>query len=90
MAQRPFSPRDLRYLNSTGFEVYMASGAVFVLGFTASFIFSVVVNYEWLLWPGTFVTVLASYVVLKIMERREYRAKLNELEAEYRLTDTDE
>lgn len=83
MAQRTRTARDEVYLTSTSFEVYMVTGLVFLFGFTASFIFSVVISFEWLLWPGTFISVLAAYAVLKVMERREYRSKLNELEAEY-------
>lgn len=81
-AQRRFSPRDEIYLTSTGFEVYMAAGAVFLLIFTAIFIFSIKVHFAWLIWPGSFVAVLGGYLTLKIGERREYKRKLAELEAE--------
>lgn len=82
MARQRFSPRDEVYLNSTSFEVYMITGAVWLALFTASFIFSVVTKKYLLLWPGAFVSVLTAYFVLKMLERREYRAKLHELEAE--------
>lgn len=84
MAQRQqrFSPRDEVYLSSTGFEVYMGAGAVFLVVLTAVFIYSIKVHFEWLVWPGMFVAVLAGYVTLKWLERREYRRKLADLEAE--------
>ncbi|GAB4447092.1 MAG: hypothetical protein OHK0015_50900 [Chloroflexi bacterium OHK40] len=81
--ERPrFSPRDEVYLKSTGFEVYMAAGAVFIGVFTAIFIFSIKISFAWLVWPGLFVAVLAGYVVLNRLERREYARKLAELQAE--------
>lgn len=84
MAQegRRFSPRDEAYLNSTGFEPYMAAGIVFLVILTAVFIFSIKIHFAWLFWPGMFVAVLGGYATLNRLERREYRRKLAELEAE--------
>lgn len=82
--QRRFSTRDEVYLNSPGFEPYMAAGAVFVAVFTAVFIFSIKISFAWLAWPGLFVAVLAGYLTLNWLQRREYARKLAELEAEQR------
>jgi hypothetical protein len=79
--QRRFSPRDEIYLTSTSFEVYMVTGLVFVFLFTAAFIISIRIHYEWLLWPGSFVAVVAAYITLKLLERREHIRKLAEIEA---------
>jgi hypothetical protein len=83
MAQqrRRFSPRDEVYLSSTTFEVYMITGLVFLFIFTASFITSIKIHYEWMLWPGSFVAVIAAYATLKWLERREHVRKLAEIEA---------
>jgi len=81
-ANRRFSPRDELYLKSTSFEVYMAAGAVFLALFTAGFLLGVKLHFAWLVWPGSFVAVLAAYFVLKTLERREQARKLAELEAE--------
>lgn len=86
MAQPQFSGRDQRYLNSTRFEVYLIVGLVFTLGFTGSFILSVVYHVEPLLWPGALLSIVASYFVLRFLKRREYQEKLQELEADYGLT----
>lgn len=83
MAQSRFSARDQGYLNATRFEVYIVVGLVFVLGFTASFILSVVYHAEVWLWPGALLSVLVSYIVLRVLKRREYAEKLRELEADY-------
>lgn len=80
--QRRFSPRDEIYLSSTGFEVYMGAGMVFLLIFSAIFIYSIKISFEWLVWPGLFLGVLGGYLTLKLLERREYAKKLAELEAE--------
>lgn len=84
MAQQQgrFSPADEVYLNSPGFESYMVAGGVFLLIFTAVFVYSIKVSFEWLVWPGLFVAVLGGYFTLKRLERREYARKLAELEAE--------
>ncbi|NNJ13037.1 hypothetical protein EKD04_022180 [Chloroflexales bacterium ZM16-3] len=82
MAQRPrFSPRDEVYLASTSFEVYMVTGLVFLFIFTATFITSIKIHFEWLIWPGSFVAVVAAYATLKILERREQARKLAEIRA---------
>jgi peptidoglycan/LPS O-acetylase OafA/YrhL len=81
MAQRPrFSPRDEVYLASTSFEVYMVTGAVFLVIFTAAFITSIKIHFEWMIFPGSFVAVVAAYVTLKLLERREHARKLAEIE----------
>ena len=82
--QQRFSPRDEMYLNSTSFEVYMAAGAVFILLFSIGFILGVKLNFAWLVWPGAFIAVLAGYITLNRLEKRERRIKLAELEAEQR------
>ncbi|MFV9503234.1 MAG: hypothetical protein AB4911_01575 [Oscillochloridaceae bacterium umkhey_bin13] len=79
--QRRLSTRDEVYLSSTGFEVYMGAGAVFLLIFTAIFVFSIKINFAWLVWPGMFLGVLGGYLVLKFLERREQIKKMAEIEA---------
>jgi hypothetical protein len=79
--QRRLSPRDEVYLTSTSFEVYMITGLVFLFIFTASFITSIRIHFEWLIWPGSLVSVIAAYATLKILERREQTRKLAEIEA---------
>lgn len=82
MAQpRRFSPRDEIYLSSTSFEVYMITGLVFLFLFTAAFFFSIQIDFEWLIWPGSFVAVIVAYTTLKVLERREQIRKLAEVEA---------
>jgi cobalamin biosynthesis protein CobD/CbiB len=80
--QRRISARDQVYLQSTGFEVYMGAGAVFVLVLTAFFVYSIKIHFEWLIWPGMFVAVVAGYITLKWLERRELARKLAEIEAD--------
>ncbi len=75
------SSRDQIYLTSTSFEVYMVTGLVFLFVFTASFFFSIRINFEWLIWPGSFVAVVLAYITLKVLERREYVRKLAEIRA---------
>lgn len=83
MAQtRRYSPRDEVYLNSTGFEVYMAAGAVFLLFFTAGFILGIKLSFAWLFWPGCLVAVIMGYITLKTLERRERIRKVAEIEAD--------
>jgi hypothetical protein len=84
MAQqrRQFSPPDEVYLNSPGFESYMGAGAVFLVVFTIAFIYSIKISFEWLVWPGLFVAVLAGYLTLRWLQGREFARKLAELEAE--------
>lgn len=83
MAQRRrFSPPDEVYLNSPGFESYMGAGAVFLLIFTAVFVYSIKASFEWLVWPGLFLAAFGGYLTLKRLEGREYARKLAELEAE--------
>lgn len=81
--QRRFSTADEVYLTSTGFEVYMISGGIFVFLFTAAFLFSIKIHQAWLIWPGSVIAVVATFIALKVFERREYNNKLRELEAEY-------
>lgn len=77
-----FSPPDEVYLNSPGFESYMGAGAAFLLVFTTAFIYSIKASFEWLVWPGLFVAVLAGYLTLRWLMGREFARKLAELEAE--------
>lgn len=79
-----FSPPDEVYLNSPGFESYMGAGAIFLLVFTAAFVYSIKAGFEWLVWPGLFVAVLAGYLTLRWLMGREFARKLAELEAERR------
>lgn len=74
--------RDQYYINSTGFEVYMVGGLVFVAGFSLSFILGVLVDAEWLVWPGSAVAIVATYIVLRILTRRERAAKIREVDGE--------
>ena len=80
--QSRLSTRNEVYLNSPGFEPYMAAGAVFVAVFTAVFIFSIKISFAWLVWPGLFAAVLTGYLMLNWLQRREYARKLAEIEAE--------
>ncbi len=82
MAQQTRSARDEVYLNSTSFEVYMMSGLVFLAGVTIAFIAGVYSDYEVLLWPGMVVSFAVAAVVHLKLTRREYNAKLREIEAE--------
>jgi Flp pilus assembly protein TadB len=79
--QQRRSVRDQVYLDSPGFEPYMAAGVVFVAVFTAAFIFSIKIGLAWLAWPGLLVAVLVGYGVLRWLQRREYARKLAEVEA---------
>jgi hypothetical protein len=84
MAQRMrFSPRDECYLNATRFEVYIAAGLVFVIGFTLVFMLSVMAHAEVWIWPGSLIPVGAAFYIFRILKRREYAEKLRELEADY-------
>ncbi len=84
MAQqrRQFSAPDEVYLNSPGFESYIGAGVVFILVFTAAFVYSIKASFEWLVWPGLLVAVLAGYLTLRWLLGREFARKLAELEAE--------
>lgn len=80
--RRRYSAPDEVYLNSPGFESYMGAGAVFLLIFTAVFVYSIKASFEWLVWPGMGVAAVGAYLTLKWLEGREYARKLAELEAE--------
>lgn len=82
MAQQTRSPRDEMYLRSTSFEVYMMSGLVFLGGVTLAFVVGVYSDFEVLLWPGMVVSFAVATLVHLALTRREYRAKLREIEAE--------
>lgn len=77
-----FSPPDEVYLNSPGFESYIGAGIVFLVVFTAIFLYSIKSGYELLVWPGLAVAALACFFTLRWLEGREYARKLAELEAE--------
>ncbi|ACL24114.1 MULTISPECIES: hypothetical protein [Chloroflexus] len=81
--QQRFSPRDEVYLASTSFEVYMAAGGVFIGLFGLLFLISIKIGFELLVWPALLVSVLAGYITLNRLEKRERKRKLAELEAEY-------
>lgn len=81
--QQRFSPRDEVYLNSTSFEVYMAAGGVFIGLFGLLFAISIKISFAWLVWPALFVSILAGYITLNRLKKRERKRKLAELEAEY-------
>ncbi len=83
MAHKQFSPRDEYYLNATRFESYMLIGGVFLFGFTMFFILGVLLNVAWIVWPGMFLSIAVAYYVLRILKKREYQEKLQELEADY-------
>lgn len=83
MTQQKFSPRDEVYLTSTSFEVYMATGAVFLFFFATAFLISIKTDFVWGIWPGSFVAVIAAYLTLYLLSKREHRNKLRELETEY-------
>lgn len=74
--------RDQRYIESTSFEVYMVVGTVFVLGFSAIFILTVLTHTEPLLWPGSALLVGLCYFVLTLLERNERVAKIREVDGE--------
>jgi multidrug transporter EmrE-like cation transporter len=80
--QQRFSNRDRVYLNSPGFEPFIVAGIVFVVVFTAIFIFSIRVSLAWLAWPGMGVAAIVCYGVLRWGQRREYARKLAEVEAD--------
>lgn len=80
--RRRFSPRDEVYLKSTSFEVYMIGGIVFLAFFTATFLLSLRINAEWMIWPGAVVAAAAGGLTLLALMRREHKRKLAELEAE--------
>jgi cobalamin biosynthesis protein CobD/CbiB len=84
MAKQPLnlSRRDEVYLNSPGFEPFMGAGAAFVVVFTAIFLVSLKIGLAWLAWPGMFVAALVCYLVLSLLQRREYARKVAELTAE--------
>jgi positive regulator of sigma E activity len=82
MEQPLRTPRDEYYINSTSFEVYMVVGLVFVLGFTFSFIGSVMIHQETLVWPGMLISMGAAYWVLRVLSRRERNAKIREVDGE--------
>jgi hypothetical protein len=82
--QQRFSNRDEIYLISTSFEVYMITGVVFLILFTAGFLLGHMIGFAWLVWPGSFIAVLAAYFTLKRLEQREQAIKRTALENEYR------
>ncbi len=81
--EQRYSPRDEVYLSSTSFEVYVAAGIVFVILFTAGFLAGHLLNYAWLVWPGSFVAILGGYLVINRLEKREQARKRAELDKEY-------
>jgi uncharacterized membrane protein len=74
--------RDEYYINSTSFEVYMIAGAVFLIGFTLIFILSVAYHLEPLVWPGGAFSIVAGFGVLRVLSKRERRAKIREVDGE--------
>ncbi len=83
MAQLRFSARDEQYLRSTRFEVYLIVGSVFVLGFTAALIVSILLHAEPWVWPGGLLATVLSVVLFQVLKKREYQEKLREIEADY-------
>jgi hypothetical protein len=77
---RNLSSHDERYLNSPGFEVYMIAGVIFVLGMALSFILTFFAHLEPLFWPGLILSVIVSSIVLHMLKKREYQAKLREIQ----------
>lgn len=80
--QRRLSRRDEVYLSSPGFEPYLAAGTVFIVIFTAIFIYSIKGGDALLVWPGLFVAVLGGYLTLNRLQKREYARKLAEVESD--------
>ncbi len=76
------SARDQLYIESTSFEVYMVVGTIFVLGFSAIFILTVLTHTEPLLWPGSVLLVGLCYFVLTLLARNEKAAKIREVDGE--------
>jgi hypothetical protein len=74
------SPQDYYYVKSPGFESYMISGLVFVFGITFSIVGSVAIHQEPLFWPGSLLSIVAAFFVLRALKRREFRAKLREVQ----------
>ncbi len=79
----PLTPRDQRYLNCTSFEVYIATGLVFLAGFTLSFVLSVIYHAEPMLWPASLVVVGICSGVFFALRHRERKAKLREIQKDY-------
>ena len=83
MSEEPsYSPRDAAYLSSPGFESYIVAGFAFILTFTAFFVFGVLTKQQALAWPGLLLGGLLCFVTLKILQRREYSAKVREIAEE--------
>lgn len=80
MGKQHRTARDEYYIKSTSFEVYMIAGLVFVLGFSLSFVLSVLAHAEPWLWPGSLVSIVAAFVVLRVLSRREREAKIREVD----------
>jgi hypothetical protein len=74
--------RDEYYINSTSFEVYMIVGAVFVIGFTLTFMLSVVYHVEPWIWPGSALWMILAAVLLRVLSKRERQAKIREVDGE--------
>lgn len=78
--QQPRSARDERYLNCTSFEVYMITGAIFIIGFTIAFILSVVYKMEVMVWPASVVVLLLCGGAFHFLRLRERAAKIREID----------
>ncbi|NJP04936.1 MAG: DUF3169 family protein [Chloroflexaceae bacterium] len=83
MHTHKYSARDERYLACTSFEVYMATGAVFLIGFTLAFIVSVVYHIEWSIWPASIPVLIVSYMAFSYLKRREQANKIREIDQDY-------
>ena len=84
MSERTYSVRDTIYLKSTSFEVFMISGGIFVALFSLAFLIGNGIGAAWLIWPGIVGAALIALPIHLKLAQREYRAKLAELNAEYR------
>jgi Flp pilus assembly protein TadB len=55
---------------------------VFLIGFTLIFILSVAYHLEPLVWPGGAFSIVAGFGVLRVLSKRERRAKIREVDGE--------
>lgn len=74
------SPHDRKYVVCPSFETHIISGFVFAIGYTVAFMVPVIIRFEELFWPGIVLATVISLVVMKWVQRREFFAKLREVE----------
>lgn len=81
------SSRDQGYVRSPSFETHMIAGFVFAACFTLSFMIPAWIGLAWLFFPGIFVSTAISLYVMRLIQHREFFAKLREVEADPRSDD---